>query len=67
MEPDFLVRNHGTVWQFWPVSGKAVVLSLADLCLEDWQWSGRSFILDHRPARQLAVTLAKDGFILVGG
>ena len=61
-KPDFIVHagEWATVWQFQPVSKKALEL-VDELDLEDWQWLGGSFAVDHRPARDLARYFVSEG------
>ena len=58
---DFIVHAEGyaTVWIFEPKSEAAkAFIEEGNLEIEDWQWSGKSFAVDHRPARELAHWLA---------
>lgn len=59
---DFRVRNHGTVWTFTPLT-KAAKAAVETMDLEDWQWQGESFAVDHRPARALVEVLEYRGFV----
>lgn len=65
--PDFLIDNQGTVWQFTPVTDRARNFAEAELGLEDWQWHGNTFVVDHRPAHDLARALVDEGFVVERG
>lgn len=69
MEPptDFVVTNHGSVFQFNPLSDTAKVFTNEQLGLESWQRLGNTFNVDHRPARQLIDQLRDEGFTVVEG
>jgi hypothetical protein len=61
-KPDFIVHagEWATMWQFQPVSAQAVEL-VSELGIEDWQWMGGMFAVDHRPARDLARYIVGEG------
>lgn len=59
---DFIVQNHGSIWLFQPVSEQAKELAQNDMGLEDWQWLGKSFSVDHRPAHALVQQLQDEGY-----
>jgi hypothetical protein len=64
LEPvDFLVEDFGSVWRFTPQTEEAKAFSRNELPLEPWQRGadGR-FSADHRPARQLAEQLQREGW-----
>jgi hypothetical protein len=63
-EVDFVVANHGSIWQFTPVTERAICFAETELGLEEWQWMGKTFCIDHRPARDLVESLADEGFLL---
>jgi hypothetical protein len=60
-DPDFVVRDEGTVWVFTPQSDRARKL-VSDIGLEEWQRAGQGFALDHRPARELVTRHQAAGF-----
>lgn len=61
---DFLVRPHGTIWTFEPVSERAKEFTGTGLDVADWQWLGPAFAVDHRPANDLVTALENEGFVL---
>ena len=62
MIQDFRVRNHGSIWMFTPLS-EAAKAEVESMQVEDWQWHGGSFGVDHRPARVLVQALQLNGFV----
>lgn len=60
-ETDFLVRPHGTIWLFDPVSERAKKFTGTDLDVQDWQWIGPAFTVDHRLANDLIAALEEEG------
>ena len=63
-EIDFLVRPHGTIWTFEPLTERAKNFTETDLDVQGWQWLGPAFGVDHRPARHLVTALEAAGFIV---
>jgi hypothetical protein len=61
-EIDFLVRRHGTIWTFEPVSDRAKEHTLTYLDIQDWQWVGPSFTVDHRIADDLVIASEEEGW-----
>lgn len=61
---DFLVRPNGTIWMFEPVSEPAKEFTLTILDVQDWQWIGPAFGVDHRIANDLASALEEEGFVV---
>ena len=65
VKPDFIVHagEWATLWQFQPVSAQALefVQEELNMLIEDWQWIGGSFAMDHRPARDLASYIVGEG------
>jgi len=59
---DFLVRPHGTIWLFEPVTERAREYTLTYLDIQDWQWVGPSFTVDHRIANDLVIALEEEGW-----
>lgn len=59
---DFLVRPHGTIWLFEPVTDRAKEYTLTVLDVQDWQWVGPAFGVDHRIADQLTSALEEEGW-----
>jgi len=63
-ESDFLVTTHGSVWTFQPLTEIAKNFTGTDLDVQDWQWVGPAFGVDHRVAQQLVSALEDEGFNL---
>ena len=61
---DFLVRPHGSIWTFEPLTERARNFTGTDLDVADWQWLGPRFAVDHRPANALVTALQDEGFVL---
>lgn len=61
---DFHVTDCGTLWRFPPLSQAAKDFCDEQLAIEGWQWLGRSFCVDHRPARALVDFIEAEGFSL---
>lgn len=61
---DFLIENAGSVWMFTPLNDVAVEWTDENLKIEDWQWLGESFGVEHRIGWQLQAILADHGFSL---
>ena len=61
-EIDFLVRPHGTIWTFEPVTERAKEFTGTDLDVQSWQWFGPAFGVDHRLANDLVTALQDEGF-----
>ena len=45
---DMLVRNCGSLWQFFPLSQRATDWIDANVETEGWQWLGASFVVESR-------------------
>ena len=61
---DFVLRPHGTVWTFEPKTDAAKGFVRNDLEVQDWQWLGPVFGVDHRLATDLVAALEGEGFVL---
>ena len=61
---DFRVRSHGSIWTFEPLTRGAKAFTATDLEVQDWQWLGPAFGVDHRLATDLAMALQEEGFVL---
>ncbi len=61
---DFAIHAEGfaTVWLIEPVSQAAKEFVLEQLDIEEWQWAGVGFAVDHRAARDLCQALTDEGF-----
>lgn len=59
---DFLVRPQVTIWLFEPVSERAKEFTLTVLDVQDWQWIGPAFTVDHRIANDLIAALEEEGW-----
>lgn len=65
METDFIVETfHGSVWTFEPVTQRAKNFTGTDLDVQDWQWMGPKFGVDHRVANNLLSALEDEGFVM---
>ena len=58
---DVQVDDEGTVFLFTPISQVAKEWVQQHVVLENWQWLGGSFAVDHRFALPLAEGMAQDG------
>lgn len=58
---DFHITNNGSTFSFTPVTPTAIAW-VDDLPLEDWQWLGPSFVVDHRLAHDLVNGIVDAGF-----
>ena len=45
---DMLVRNCGSIWQFFPLSKRASDWIEANVQAESWQWLTNSLVVDSR-------------------
>ena len=65
LKPDFIIiaGEWATMWGFQPAS-KAGWDAIEEIGVEDWQWTGGAFFVDHRPARDLARFLNGEGLTL---
>lgn len=61
---DFIVRPHGTIWLFEPVTERAKEYTFAVLDVQDWQWDGPAFGVDHRVANDLVIALEEEGWVV---
>lgn len=59
---DFVITNHGSVWQIEAVSPAAKSFAEENFPVEGWQGTPRSFYADWRPARDLAAQLQQEGW-----
>lgn len=66
-QPDFIIHagEWATMWGFEPCNDTARNFISDSVSIEDWAWTGSRFYVDHRPARDLARYLAKEGFVLM--
>ncbi len=64
---DFAIHAEGfaTIWLFEPISQAAQEFVRENLEIEDWQWNGEGFAVDHREARRLCYALTEEGFKVV--
>lgn len=62
--PDVWVRNEGTVVQFLPLSDAAREWIDQNVQSEDWQWMGRSLVVDHRYAGNLIEGMQGAGLVV---
>jgi len=63
-EPDVSVLNDGSVVLFTPNTDAARDWVRDNVQLEDWQWLGNGFAVDHRYAGDLAEGMVADGLVL---
>jgi hypothetical protein len=61
---DFLVRSHGSVWTFEPLTEAVKDFTTTGIDVHDWQWLGPGFGVDHRLANDLVTALEGEGFAL---
>lgn len=61
--PDFRIRNEGTVVLFTPLTarGHALVEEAIAPNIESWQWMGKSFAVDHRVCEALIRDIVESG------
>jgi hypothetical protein len=64
--PDFIVHagEWATIWGFEPQNEVALDF-IQEIGGEDWQWNGKIFYTDHRPARDLARYMVNEGFVVL--
>jgi hypothetical protein len=63
---DFKATDHGTVVGFAPLTEAAQEFLDENVHIEDWQWVGQQFYVDHRPAQNLIDGIVSAG-LSVGG
>ena len=61
---DFLVRPHGSVCTFEPMTERAKSFTRTDLEVQGWQCVGPTFGVDLRLVNDLIAALEGEGFIL---
>lgn len=61
-EIDLRVRRHGTIWMFEPLTQRAKDHAANVMDIQDWQWLGPAFGVDHRLAFDLVTALEDEGF-----
>jgi len=61
---DFTIRDEGTVIVFTPNTETAQTWLNSFCVIEDWQWMGPSFVVDHRPARDLLEAILEEGLTI---
>lgn len=61
--PDVRVANHGTLFLFTPLTDAASAW-IAEHIPEDAQWLGRSLVVEHRYAMDVAKGMTGDGLVL---
>lgn len=61
---DFEIIPDGTVWLFRPLNDDARKFARERIQIEDWQWLGTGFAVEHRYAIELRQILIDEGFIL---
>ncbi len=59
--PDIVVRDQGTVVMFTPTSKVGRDWIQENVQSDDWQWMGRSLVVDHRYAQGLIDGMQRDG------
>lgn len=59
MSTDFVIRDHGTIVTFTPIS-EAALEFMRDVDSEPWQWLGPTLCVDHRMAQPLVDAIAHD-------
>lgn len=59
---DFRVQRHGTVWMFEPLTERAKDHAASVIDVQEWQWLGPAFGVDHRLALDLVPALEEEGF-----
>jgi hypothetical protein len=66
MAPDILIHadQWATVWRFEPVTERARDFIEENVHIPDELLWGEGFVLDHRPARQLAIEMSRSGLVL---
>lgn len=62
-QPDVYVRNEGSIFLFTPLTDKAREW-LAEYAPDDAQYMGRSLVVEHRFAQDIAAGMIKDGLIV---
>ena len=60
IQPDFRIRDEGTVVIFTPLTKDAEAF-LERCDSEPWQWVGPSLVVDHRPAMDLIEAIRMEG------
>lgn len=63
---DFRVRNEGSIFLFEPTNEAAKAWVKEHVQLEDWQWLGSAFCVEHRFAIDLAKAMVDDGLTVEG-
>jgi hypothetical protein len=61
-----VVSDQGSIVVFTPESDYEYEWMTLNLQTEDWQWQGRSLVVDHRPAQDLVDIMQSEGFVLEG-
>lgn len=64
-EVDVEVENHGTLFKFRPRTEAAKLWVAEHVQLDDWQWMGGGFCVEHRYAQPLAESMVADGLVVV--
>lgn len=59
--PDIHIEPHGSVVLFRPASDTAHAWVAENVAIEDWQWLGGAFAVDHRYAGDLAQGMREAG------
>lgn len=62
---DVEVEPHGSIWRFVPVSETAKGWVKENVAVEDWQWFGDGFVVDHRMAYGLVEGMRGHGLHVV--
>jgi hypothetical protein len=62
METDFRISDQGSIVLIEPVSDAAREWTAENVQLENWQWLGPAFTVDHRMADPLIAAIVDDGF-----
>jgi len=63
---DVRVTDNGTTFSFEPVSAEAQEWFEENVESEEWQWLGRTLVVDHRLAGPLAEGIMGSGLIVEG-
>jgi len=61
---DFIFAHHGSIIMVTPNTDAATEWVDEHLSLEDWQWMGAAFAVEHRYAGDLADGIRADGLVI---
>ena len=65
VQHDMRVSDEGTIFLFTPVTPEAKTWVDENVALEDYQWFGRGFSVEHRYAADLVVGMQEAGLVVV--